>query len=508
MLAGANGWDWAAAANEPTVKSAMKGQHRNTMLYGTPTALGMQGMLGAIAEQRQAQHSELTEQIRQAHQRAQNLAFEAQKGVRGKGKHGREASTSWGGGGWGQTSEVGTSHSNRPAGETNWGDTLGGAWVNEQTGKGGNDWAGAAEGTSTATKSKRKRSKGAEQQSNMQANTDNKDGGWGTTWGAGGGWDGMPASTSVAPGGFGAGGTWGAGSQANGWGTNKGIDQAPPLTQSQSWGAWTETNVQHEKGKTPKVTITAPSSIGEVTILSSKSQSGISGFFSRIFGGKGKKSKEDTKGKGKQKNKAKRKSVEIVWAEDIRREKEKGKGNRNEKSIKDGDQGKKGKVLKKQKFAEPEAMTWANPDDDEEDEDEDYAEEGDAAWGADWGGTGGGWNGAGKGWGDSAAAPKRTSRASDYWSNSPHGRTSKTYAMATDGPGWSASKAQKEAPVADHRIAESHGAGLIPARLALYSRERLARDRLFWAFNPSVFLCFSLPESSTDGLNRPGSSCC
>ncbi|KAL5487801.1 hypothetical protein ACEPAI_5909 [Sanghuangporus weigelae] len=464
MLAGANGWGWAGAVNEPAVKSAMRGQNRNTAVYGSPTALGMQGMLSAIAEQRQAQHMELTEQIRQAHQRAEDLTYGAhQKGGlgRGKGRHARESTNL--GGGWGQASEVGTSHSNRPpAGETNWGGGWGGAWGNDQAGQ-GNDWAGTAEGTNTATKSKKKRSKNRDQQSNMQANTGEKDDGLGSSWGAGGGWDGLPASTSVAPGGFGA--TSGTDAAANGWGTNKGDAYAAPLTQSQSWGAWTETQADHgdEKGK--------------------ESKSGISGFFSRIFGGKDRKKKEKTKGKGKGKEKERGK-VEIVWAEDTKvEETEKGKRKGKEKSIKGIEQGKKGKVLKKQKFAEPEAMTWANPKDDAEDEDEDYDEEGETIWANDRRETEG-WNDTGKGWGNAQAAPRRTSRASEGWSNASHGKTSKAYAMATDGYDWGTGQAQKDAHVAEHRIVESHGDAFVSARAALFSKERLTRDRIFWAFDP------------------------
>ena len=225
------------------MKSAMKTQARTQS--PDPVALGMKSMLGAIAEQRQAQLEELNKELQRYQQHAQDLPYvyknRAQKAARSQsGQHRREQSTSWGGA-WGHTSDTGTAHSNHAAGGASWGGVLGtGETVQASN---GNGWGETGTSSGANSKSKKKRNKKEE------SNAKGHDGGWGAVGGESswaGGWDTAgAASTSVTQGGFGAttNGAWGTAdmnaTDAGGWG-NTDNTQA----QSQTWGSWDQQGTQ------------------------------------------------------------------------------------------------------------------------------------------------------------------------------------------------------------------------------------------------------------------------
>ncbi|EJD01190.1 uncharacterized protein FOMMEDRAFT_147792 [Fomitiporia mediterranea MF3/22] len=466
----------------------------------------MQSMLSAIAEQRQAQHNQLQNHLQQLHQHAQDLPYALAGQVQERGrakqsKHRREGNTSWGAA-WQQASDAGTSHSKR-AGGVSWADAYGNASGADaaQQASNVNSWAGTGEGSGTTAKSKKKRAKAGEQQGKTQTN------GWATEGGESSwnnnAWNSVPsgaAATSVTPGGFGSTsvGGWGANTAADGWGTHDAGAQASALDQSQSWGGWGEAQQETQKEKTPK--------------------KGISGFFSRMFKGRG---KENKKGKAKEKGLPKDPWVEEAAAKVKKKEKKKEKdgwpgeeiangkdfwagdaianGNDNawpgvangqtdawaeeamakgrkdkEKHVHVQEQGKKRSLLKKQKFAEPEATAWpASEEDGDEDE---YEDEWD-----DIGETNEWPMAANTGFGDSASAVP--SKASDAWASALPGG-SKVQTHHAEGQWSEAGRSRTETQIAEHRFVESNGEALEPADRAFFSKERLSRDRMFWFFDP------------------------
>ena len=136
--------------------------------------------------------------------------------------------------------------------------------------------------------------------------------------------------------------------------------------------------------------------------------------------------------------------------------------------------------MKKQKFAEPEAITWAPPEDGEE------TVEGDDnnVWGDNGNNTG--WNaGAGDGWGSPPLA--RASKSLDGWGDTSQAKSSRVNAFINDGRASDMRRTQSDSRVADHQFVDSNGEALVPAQRAFYSPERLARDRIFWFFDPSTY---------------------
>ena len=170
------------------------------------------------------------------------------------------------------------------------------------------------------------------------------------------------------------------------------------------------------------------------------------------------------------------------WGAQETKGKDRKKG--KEKYAEVEEQGKKGKLQKKQKFAEPEASAWPTPEDEEYEDSED--DDG-AGWG-DWEGVDNkeAWA-SNSGHARNESAPVFTSKASDVWRDPQPTKTSKAYAFATDGRLSDTRRSRSEGQSIDHRIIESKGEAFMPAQAAFYSKERLARDRIFWFFDPSKF---------------------
>lgn len=71
-----------------------------------------------------------------------------------------------------------------------------------------------------------------------------------------------------------------------------------------------------------------------------------------------------------------------------------------------------------------------------------------------------------------------------HWETPSYSMPSKTFAIASDGRVPLSGRPRHDNAEMDSRFVESQGKALIPAVRALYSRERLARDRIHWSFDP------------------------
>lgn len=70
------------------------------------------------------------------------------------------------------------------------------------------------------------------------------------------------------------------------------------------------------------------------------------------------------------------------------------------------------------------------------------------------------------------------------WGGPTYSLPSKTFALAADGRSPAIRKGAEGNPYMETRFIESNGAALIPAQKALYSKDRLARNRIHWLFSP------------------------
>ncbi|TDL29451.1 hypothetical protein BD410DRAFT_23185 [Rickenella mellea] len=76
------------------------------------------------------------------------------------------------------------------------------------------------------------------------------------------------------------------------------------------------------------------------------------------------------------------------------------------------------------------------------------------------------------------------SNAGTSWYGPTYTMPSKTFAHATDGRPSPHSKSAGDSPYLETQFVSSHGEALTLAQKALYSKERLARNRIHWMFNP------------------------
>ncbi|KAH8118350.1 hypothetical protein DFH11DRAFT_1540546 [Phellopilus nigrolimitatus] len=274
--------------------------------------------------------------------------------------------------------------------------------------------------------SRRKRGKGA----NAAAAT----GGWGEA-----------EIPTVTPGGFGAGGGWGTGTNT-GWGDNRANNDAqahaPSITHSQSWGNWgADSEAQAEQigalpdGKTPKVTVTSPSSLFAKTVLSPKQQSRlISGLFGRAF-----------KGGRNQK--------------DVQPTPEDNTKNRNNRKQRFAHQPQNVQVIEEEE--EGEYYDDDDDDDEEEEEEDSYGKDvgigNDSAW---------------------------FTEATNGWDDPAHPMPSKAFALAAEGRVPATRHFRSDDYNKDYRFQESQGDALRFAQRAFYSKDRLARNRIHWLFDP------------------------
>lgn len=288
-----------------------------------------------------------------------------------------------------------------------------------------------------------------------QAQASGGDGGWNTGGGGGGG------------------GGWGvADTTGTGWGTNAapgwptaaadaptGGDwgmpvpqkpQAPSVANTSSWGGWRPTpEHQHQMpaamshGKIPKVTIQAPSSVDAKTVVSAKQHTNL---ISTLLG--------FGRGKGNQANSGKKAG-----------EAPKDKHGRQET--------KTNEVMDKRKLT-PQNSPWVRigPDIEEEEEDDydyDYDDDDDDDEDEDDEGyyDGNTWMG---------------QNTQSNWVDPGLLRQSKAYTMANGHT--PASRMNVNLAGSEPSIIESYLIGLETAKRALYSRDRLAKDRIHWLFDP------------------------
>lgn len=167
-------------------------------------------------------------------------------------------------------------------------------------------------------------------------------------------------------------------------------------------------------------------------------------------------------------------------------------------------------MLKKKKDSDSDKTAWPSPEeleDSERQQEWDEMEEDEVeGWGA---GANGGWeNGQNTDWGKAAESGwggwKKDTNANamlgkepsggsasgawgaetSLWDNAPQPVQSRTHTYAARGSSFE-KKREKAPPSRNYQCIDANGETTIPARMALYSRQRLARDRIFWAFNPS-----------------------
>ncbi|KAI5125050.1 hypothetical protein M0805_007474 [Coniferiporia weirii] len=430
----ANGWGWdhaTAAPSPPANSSHMHNQVRQGQ-HGATAADSMAALLRDLAQQQQQQQQQQLE-LRKQQQQQQEAQYlmqpqqyyqqpQQQSPHTMQPNHHQPQSRTVRHTGKHKRAEVSTVGS----GGGGWG---GDGWV-------GNDEGAAANATWSAG--------GGADAWNA---TDTQNGGW------------TAATSTVTPGGFGAGGAWGVSNNIAGdaWaGSTDNNGHAPGMVQSKSWGGWApemETQSQQQLNtappdrKMPKVIVTSPSSVHTEAVLSPKRQShSLSGFLGRAF-----KSGYSVKEKEKEKQQPQ------VQDENKRR----------------------AKILKKQKFASPPATAWPEVIEEQQEEEEGFEEEEEEygeddyndydEYGQDSGlGKQGGWFAeAGSGW-DDAAFPM----------------PSKAYALAAEGRIPPRRRAQSESYNTDYRILDSDGNALALAHRALYSKSRLARNRIHWLFDP------------------------
>lgn len=218
---------------------------------------------------------------------------------------------------------------------------------------------------------------------------------------------------------------------------------AAGMAKTQSWTGWVDPqqaqNPAPLNGKTPKVIVTSPSSVDAKTISSPKQhQQILSSFFGSLKHGQQGGKYGNVNEQGRKDNKGKR----------GRDEDKKNRGHKGQ-----------------QKYSQ-QSSVWHEPDAiDEEDEDE-----GDES--SDEYGDGG-----------MSKHSMWMADASNGWDNPAFPMPSKAYALATQGLVPPTRRFKTEGYGADARFIESREA-LEPAMRALYSSERLARNRIHWLFDP------------------------
>jgi hypothetical protein len=322
-----------------------------------------------------------------------------------------------------------------------------GGWAQEQRtdawgGTAGDNWD-VADGYGEAAVQQQQQHHHHRQQ---QAQASGERGGWNT--GGGGGW-GVADTTGAG---------WATNAAAPGWPTAAADQQpvddwgmplpqkphAPSVANTSSWGGWRPTpEQQHHKpaamphGKIPKVTVQAPSSVDAKTVASPKQHSNL---ISTLLG--------FGRGKGHQAN-----------AGNKAGEAQKDKRGRQET--------KKNEVMDKRKPT-PQNSPWVHvgPDIEEEEEDDyDYDDEDEDE--------------------DDEYFDGNTWMGQDTQSNWVDPgliRQSKAYTMANGHT--PASRMNANLAGGETSIIESYHIGLETAKKALYSRDRLAKDRIHWLFDP------------------------
>ena len=217
------------------------------------------------------------------------------------------------------------------------------------------------------------------------------------------------------------------------------------MTQSQSWGGWNigpqnqeQMNSSHDRD-IPALVVTSPSTVRAETVAPEKRQGrSLGGLLSRAFrGGKSQ--------KGQVKDQAPAETQNV----------------------------KKRNTLRKQKLAEPPAEAWPDPVEEEEwqeegDEEEDYNDESVQ---------------------NSYVPGQHNTQPNDNgigWSNAVLPTHSRSYTLAAENRVPPSSLYHVEGPGdTELSIIDAQGAALAPAQRAFYSRERLARYRIHWAFDPN-----------------------
>lgn len=214
-------------------------------------------------------------------------------------------------------------------------------------------------------------------------------------------------------------------------GSHRNSRHAPGMSATESWGGWgrvqgtsMDGGYHGGNGKTPKVTITAPtgSDFESHTVVSPKQNNHL---FQSLF--------QSLKGGG-------------------------NNGQRG-RSTSDARGGKKGKKNKKQ-HGSPYASPWQGINTiDEEDFEEDFDRDGNGR-DNDW------YNGAATGWDDQT-----------------YSMPSKAYALAGHGQD-PVGMHKHDSPYMEMRFVESQGHALGIAQKAFYSQDRVARNRIHWLFDP------------------------
>lgn len=270
-------------------------------------------------------------------------------------------------------------------------------------------------------------------------------GGWGNTAeGVGTSWPATQAAqpdpwgvagASVSPGGFGA--------RENAPSEKK--PQSPSMTQSQSWGGWNigpqnpeQINLSHDRD-IPALVVTSPSTVRAETVAPEKRQGrSLGGLLTRAFrGGKSQKGQVKDQVPAETQN-AKRRNT-----------------------------------LKKQKLAEPLAEAWPDAVEEEEWQEEDDGEDD--------------YNGESS---QNLHTPgQHSTRPNDTgigWNNAMLPTHSRSYTLAVENRVPPSSLYHNEGPDdTEFNVIDAQGGALAPAQRAFYSRERLARYRIHWAFDPN-----------------------
>ncbi len=88
------------------------------------------------------------------------------------------------------------------------------------------------------------------------------------------------------------------------------------------------------------------------------------------------------------------------------------------------------------------------------------------------------------GWEDEGKANKWSSNFGSSWGGRAYSMPSKIFALATDGQGNPSGLGPRGSPYMETRFIDSQGDALMAAEAALYSQERLAKNRIHWLFSP------------------------